>query len=200
MYNNDEILELLKQARNGGDEEYKKLMEAAYEAIKCITYANKRYIELVEIRYESVLEAVHDNIEWCMNKLMNKFDPGKGNPVSYLHNGFIKKVKWDSINHQKRLARDSYKKWCLAKEDYYNDMEDDYVKINEAEYKEEMRWHLFKLIKTLPLNEQDALEGFMQGKKLREIAPEMGCTRQRVHQLKAQAVGKLRNLLKQKTF
>lgn len=195
-YDNTDLMELIERARRGGDQEYHDLMKHLYNGLIAMAKTDVECKRQVRFHYETTEEAVSDNILHVMDNLINRFDENKGKlPMTYAIDGLKFRIFTTHSNDYRRKGQKKYPLFIAAIDDMYN-RPDWYDEINDAEDREHRLYVTMKAIRTLPLKQQDALEGHMAGKTLRETSAEMGLTYQRVHQILNDAVNSIKQILR----
>jgi len=197
VYTNNDLHILIDEARAGGELEHGRLLGAVHEVLlRCVTSDETKMARAIAT-HNTVSDSVNSALIGVTDNLLNKYVKGKGcAPVTYIVNGWGLLVLADSTLSRRRNVRrethmNAYRESLEEHQDPFHDSHlGEQVSYNTARMRE--------AVKTLPLKQQDVLEGYCNGDRLKVTAEEMGITVQRVQQIRAKALGVLREILEHK--
>lgn len=199
MYTNAELKAVIAKVQAGDDSQYDHLISCIYHTLTGIVCSGadsnrpSAYLYNATIdAYDSILDAIHDNLYPCVIAIITNYNPDKSTPVSYLYNKFsgLCKNKLRDNTRPQRYAPMVY--------DYPDHLEDPKPLCDIISSREE---HLRKCrimnnaIQMLPLKQQDVLEGYLRGESTKETADDMGISSNYTARLRASAVKTIRSLV-----
>ena len=197
MYTNEDLHTLINEARAGGKVEHGRLLGAVYDVLQRCIKSDQSKIARAVATYNSVDDSVGSVFVEVTDNVIKKFGKGKGNsPLTYIVQGW----NYACLRDCDKRTRGNYQreKHMNAYRGHLNRNNDPFEQAEATEADSMTTGLMHKAVKTLPLNQQDAIEGYMKGEPCHLTCKSMGVTAQRTHQLRRQGLATLKEILKHK--
>jgi len=197
MYTNADLLVLIKESREGGEAEYGRLLGAVHDVLTRGIKSDKCKIARAVATHNSIDDSVSATVIEVTNYLKDRYDPTKGSqPMTYIMGGWNIIAIRDCTSNTRAIKsrEDNMNRY----RDTLEENQDPFDRISTQEDREHKNELLWEAVRTLPLKQQDVLEGYAKKVKLKDIAETMGVSVQAVQHRQAKAFATLRKILKHK--
>jgi len=205
VYSNHDLKVLISEAQAGGEAEHGRLQVAVWQTLESMVGAGRygtgrtaKMFSLTAVAKMELCDAVGDSFLPITNKIIRLYDSTKSQPTTTLYHCYCNHMR-NIIIKNNTLDR----KHTDVSDVMLDSVGDEggtpsALTLEASEFDGYKRSELRKAILTLPLKQQDALEGYMRGEPCKVTCKLMGVTTQRAHQIRQEAFGSLKQILKNK--